>query len=182
MGGLWADLLRKPLIVKMPISTRTETHTLPPRQLYHRNQANDKDCPGASTRPRNRLADALSAVSQRAARFMNAAAQVWGVAELASLICARCYIPPSGGTDAQPRLINLARVNKHVSEAALRHLWRDLPSMRPLLSLLPPDLVDLQFDNEWNPATSPQPVSVIRSYGARRLSHLLLGCKTTICT
>lgn len=91
---------------------------------------------------------------------MNAAAQVWGVAELVSLICAWCYAPPSERSVAQPRLVNLATVSKFVSDAALRQLWRDLPSMRPLLSLLPSDLVDLHFNTEWKPATSRLPVSV----------------------
>ncbi len=94
---------------------------------------------------------------------MNAAAQVWGVAELVSLICTWCYTPPSDSGVAQPRLVNLATVNRFVSDAALRQLWRDLPSMRPLLSLLPSDLVDLHSNNtEWNPATSRLPVSVLQ--------------------
>ena len=91
---------------------------------------------------------------------MNTAAQVWSVAELVSLICAWCYNPPSERSVAQPRLVNLATVSKFVSDAALRQLWRDLPSMRPLLSLLPSDLVDLHFNAEWNPATSRLPVGV----------------------
>lgn len=171
----------------MLISTRTDTHTLPPRRSCQRkgvcesDQPDDKDHPGASTRPQDRPADVVPAASQRAARFMNATAQVWGVAELASLICAWCYVPPSESSVAQPRLVNLARVNRFVSDAALRHLWRDLPSMRPLLSLLPSDLVDLKFDTEWNPATSPLPVSV-QYYEARRLAHRLLGYKTIIRT
>ena len=102
---------------------------------------------------------------------MNAAAQVWGVAELVSLVCTWCYTPPSDRSVAQPRLVNLATVNRFVSDAALRQLWRDLPSMRPLLSLLPSDLVDLYFNTEWNPATSRPPVSLTNLIcGAGRLT------------
>lgn len=117
------------------------------------------------------------AVSQLAARFMNAAVQVWGVAELVSLICAWCCVPTSESSVAQPRLANLARVNRFVSDAALRQLWRDLPSMRPLLSLLPSDLVDLHFDTEWNPATSLLPVSVTISRGSSTYTPRL-DCET----
>jgi len=150
----------------MPDSTRTDTYTCPPRQFYQRKgvrqivQCNEKDRLGESTWPPGRNPDMTRAVSQHVARITNMAAQVWGVAELASLICASCYIPPSECSIAQPRLVNLARVNRLISDAALRQLWRDLPSLRPLLSLLPSDLVDLQFDAEWNPTTSPLPVSV----------------------
>jgi hypothetical protein len=172
----------------MPSSTPADTQrtSLPPRQLYQRkgeceiNQCYNQDRIGKPYQPERRLSDITLAVSQLAAKFMTAAAQVWGVAELASLICTWCYTPPSESSVAQPRLVNLARANKFVSDAALRQLWRDLPSMRPLLSLLPPDLVDLHFDPEWNPATSPPPVSVkiLRSTSTYRLR---IDCETITC-
>ena len=189
-GGLFFRSLLPLSVVKMPNSPQADTHmhTLPPRRLYQRkgvceiNQCNDKDRTGESIQPNTRFSDMTSAVSHLAARFMNAAAQVWGVAELVSLICTWCCVPTSEScatSIAQPRLVNLARVSRFVSDAALRQLWRDLPSMRPLLSLLPSDLVDLHFDTEWNPATSPLPVSVTI---LRRSSTYTprLGCEAVI--
>lgn len=191
MGGLCAELGSESLLsfkMPMPNSTRTLAHTVPQRLLCQQrkgvreiNQRSEEDRLGESHWPERCFSDMRRAGSQRPPRFMNAAAQVWGVAELASLICTWCYTTPLESSYAQPRLVNLARVNKFISDAASRQLWRDLPSMRPLLSLLPFDLVIQQFDDNWDPTTSPPPVSH-QHCGMRRFSHLLLGCETIACT
>jgi hypothetical protein len=89
--------------------------------------------------------------------IMNPIAMTWAISELVSLVCEHCYVYSDTGM-AQPSLAALAQVNKSISTSALRQLWRQLPSMKPLLALLPLDLVDMHFDDDWNPSTSALPV------------------------